>query len=396
MSYFKWIGVDITGTTKKGKRAASSFDDLSQLLLQQDIALLWCKQLYTPSFLWPINAKTKSDLFAQISQLLRAGVLLPNTLFIIAQQSRNPIIYDIFYTIARDVQHGACMHNALEQHAVMHDPIVALMLVAGSQSGDMIRAIECVTGYFESNYRFNKNLRAVLAMPLLTLLFFMGICLFIFVLIIPRFADMLSSVQRELPPLTKVIIAISDFFCSVSLIYVGMVVLAIAFCIYRYCQTFAGKKRWHSLMHHVPFMGAIMWQHTMSQAFHALALLINSGIPLVDSLKIVGDSIDHDEVKMQFMMLHDGVAAGQLLSKVMATMSVFLPEVIALINVGQESATMSSSLESIAVVYTNRVEESLRRFVFFLQPLAIIILGLLVTTLIFAVYAPIMQLSHSI
>src|SRR5438132_3437382 len=108
--YFKWIGIDITGAIKKGKRAAFSSDDLSQTLIQQDIALLWCKPLYVSSLLWPIHAKTKSDLFAHISQLLRAGILLPDALFIVAEQSRNPIIHDAFFTIARDVEHGSSIH----------------------------------------------------------------------------------------------------------------------------------------------------------------------------------------------------------------------------------------------------------------------------------------------
>lgn len=392
--YFKWIGIDITGRIKKGKRAAFSSDDLSQMLIQQDIALLSCKPLYVSSFLWPIHAKTKSDLFNQITQLLRSGVLLPNALIVIAEQSRNPIIHDAFLAIARDIQHGISMHKAVEQHHFLRDPLVAVMLVAGNASGDMIHAVECVTRYFENNYRFNKNLRAVLAMPFLTLLFFIGISVFIFVVIVPRFAEMLYSMQQELPPFTTFIIAISEFLSSFSMVYVGIIMAIISFCIYRYSQTINGKKKWNYLIRRVPFMGTVVWQHSTAQAFHALMLLIKSGIPLVDALKIVSDSIDNDEVKEQFMVLYHEVAAGRLLSRAMACMAVFLPEVIALVHVGQESGTISNSLEAVALVYTNKVEESLNRFVFLLQPMVIIVLGVLVTTLIFAVYAPIMQLSN--
>ncbi len=395
MPYFKWVGVDRLGVTKKGKQAAHSPQELSELLFRRNVALLRCRPLYVVSALWPINARTKSDLFTRKAKLLRAGVLLPTVLKIVGQQSGNPILYDILCAVNNDIHHGISLGKALEKHHIVADPIVTVMLTAGNESGNIIHAVENVAIYFHKQHVFNKNIRAALAMPFLTLLFFIGISCFIFICIIPRFADMFSSLQQELPALTRTMIEVSNFIRSSAMVYLVIFLAIVAFCLYRYCISI-GKQRWDSFVDHVPCIGKVMWQHHMCQALQALALLVNSGVPLVTGLAIVGQSVQHFSIKSTLASLHHDVASGQLLSAAMVTAENFLPEVIALIHVGEESGTLGQALESAALVYNDSLEEQLKRFVFFLQPIVIILLGLLVTTLILAVYLPIMQLSQAL
>jgi type IV pilus assembly protein PilC len=393
MPYFKWVGVDIVGTTKRGRQVAYSLQDLSEKLLQRGVALLHANTVYAPSFLWPIYPQLKGNLFQQKAKLLHAGLLLPKVLEIVAQQSHNPIVYDILFSVSCDIQHGISFVKALEKHNKLCDPIVIVMLTAGYESGNIINAMENVSLYFYKQHAFKKSIRAALAMPLLTLLFFLGISFFIFVFIIPRFADMFKSLQQELPSLTCYMIQLSDFMCSFSMIYVVGGLCILLFTAYYYCRN-KGKKRWDVVVDKMPFISGLVWQYYMSQVLQALSLLVNSGVTLVTALKIVGDSVDQLTVKQELNVLHDDVASGQLLSNAMATITVFLPEIVALIHIGEETGALGQSLEHAALVYNEKLEGQLRRLVFFLQPAVIILLGLLVTTLIFAVYLPIMQLSY--
>ncbi|HSC25166.1 MAG TPA: type II secretion system F family protein [Candidatus Babeliales bacterium] len=393
MPYFKWVGTDIAGVTKKGKQSAHSPQDLSNLLLRQGVALLHFKFVYVPSFLWLITAKIKGNLFQQKAKMLRAGLLLPNVFAIAAQQSHNPLLYDILSTISCDIQQGSPFDKSLEKHPYLCDRIVMAMLIAGNESGNLIGAMENVALYYHKQYAFSKSIRSVLAMPLLTLLFFIGISLFIFIFIIPRFVDMFSSLNQELPALTRTMISMSEYIRSVSMVYtIGIVTILLG--AIHYYFTKLNRKKWDAITIKIPFIGSAVWQHWMGQSLQALALLVNSGTTLVAALKIVSESVDNSCVQFQFETLYDDVSSGQLLSNAMAISSVFLPEVVALVLVGEETSTLGQSLESAASVYSDRLDESLRRFVFFLQPLVILLLGFLVTILIFAVYLPIMQLSH--
>jgi type II secretory pathway component PulF len=225
------------------------------------------------------------------------------------------------------------------------------------------------------------------------LLFFIGISCFIFIFIIPRFAEMFQSLHQELPILTRSMISMSTFVRSKEMVWLTVFFVMAIFIVRYYCLT-VGKKVWHKFIMQMPFVGELLWQHQLCQVLQALSLLVDSGVTLVAGLKIVGDSIDNDSVKFLLNELHQEVESGQLLSNAMASSSVFLPEVIALIHVGQESGTLGQSLQLAGLIYSDKLEHSMRQLIFFLQPMVIVLLGLLVSTLIFAVYLPIMQLSH--
>lgn len=395
MPYFKWVGVDSVGCIKKGRQVAHSSQNLSEQLFKQGVALLRCKTIHAPSFLWPITAHAKGNLFQQKATLLQAGLLLPQVLIVVAQQSYNPIMYDILFNVGNDIERGVPFAQALEKYSSLCDRIVMVMLIAGYESGNLVPAMENVALYFHKQHLFNKNIRTVLALPLLTLLFFIGITLFIFIFIVPRFVDMFSSLQQQLPPLTRFMIEVSEFIRSASMIYFLAASAAVVMGIYYYCMRRGTKVR-DKIVAHLPFLGVIVWQHQMSQALRALSLLVNSGVTLVDALAIVSKSVEHFLVKSQLSLLHDDVASGQLLSNAMAMTLDFLPEVVALIHIGEETGTLGRSLDSASLVYSDHLEGQLKKFVFFLQPILIILLGLLVSTLIFAVYLPIMQLSYVI
>lgn len=394
MPYFKWMGIDIVGKDKQGKLIAFSSEDLAHKLLQQGVALLHFKIMRTSKYAWPVNAKIKSDVFKQIEKLLEAGLLLPKALEIVAQQSAHPLIYNALYVIQQNVQKGIPFNMALAEHPLLYDPIVMIMLSAGYESGNFAKALEKVALYFHKNYVFTNTIHQIIAMPLLTLLFFLGISFFIFVFIIPRFADMFNSFQQDLPLLTRCMISCSEFLVSSSIVYTLLAFGVFIFCVYRYFHTASGKKKWNSILCHLPFVNNIVWSYYMSQVLQAGSLLVRTGVPFVDSLKIIIDSIENSAVQFQLKNVYNEIISGRLLSDVMSSTSLFLPEVVALICVGEQTGNIAYSLETAAVIYNDLVEVQLKRFVFILQPVLIIFLGLLVTMLIFAVYSPILQLSY--
>ena len=395
MPYFRWTGVDIVGATKRGKQAAYCRQELSDQLFVRGIALLQCTSVYTPSFLWPISAQAKSDVFRHIATLLKAGILLPEVLEIAAQQSNNPFLYDWLFSISSDIKSGVPFAVALDKHKNSVDPIVKIMLVAGHDSGRLIHASENASSYYKTHHFFTKNIRSVLAMPLLTLLFFIGISSFIFIFIIPRFAQMFSSLDHTLPVITQYMICISDFIRSWSMVILVGIVAVIVACLWHYFRH-DGKKVGSILLMNMPFVGTFICQHQYGQVLYALSLLIASGIPVVPALEGLINCIDNVVIKKRFNDLLDQLLAGRMLSDAMVTSSFFLPEACALARIGEKSGTLAQSLESAAHTYSDTMQQSMQRFVFFLQPIVIMFLGLLITALIFAVYLPIMQLSHAL
>lgn len=391
MPYFKWKGVTLIGEIKKGKSAASSPIDLSNRLLQQGISMIASKQIYLYSFLWPINEKIKGDIFQQQADLLKTGILLPQVLEIIGQQFYNPRICQALFIMSEDIKKGLSFDLALEKQSFLNDPIVSIMLKAGCESDNIIPAIDAVTLYFYKLHSFKKNIRSILMMPLLTFFFFIGITLFIFIVIIPRFADIFQSLQCELPLLTQYIFYLSQFMSGFSLVYCLITIAFFSYIVYRIVP----KKGWLFLLLRLPFIGKILLNHHIYRALQAISLLLCNGITLPESLKIVSQSLSYP-LQPYFMDLYQEVASGQSLARILHTHSIFLPEVVTLLCMGEEMGTLAGAFKNAASLYNDRLEEALQKFIFLLQPIVIILLGLLITTLIIAVYLPIMQLSHII
>lgn len=394
MPYFKWVGVDIVGTESQGKLAATSVEELSLELFRRGIALVSAKAIWTPSCVWPFDAQMKYQLFKQKAKLLRSGVLLPDVLRAVGHQVENPYIYDVYTVISQDIQRGIGLAVAFQKHSVFDEPLVAVMLAAGEESGSVVSAFEGIALYFYKQHLFVKKIRSIVAVPIITLLFFIGISVFIFICIIPRFADMLLSLQQELPPITRAMMAVSSFLTSYSMVYLMCGIGIASFFSFRYAATASGKKVLTKMLFHIPGIGKALWCYGVAQGLQSVSLLIERGVPLVDSLQIVSNSLRYDSVKEVFAFLYQQVLEGQLLSDAIASVSLFFPQVVALVSVGQRSGTLGQSLGEAALVYTEALDAFLERFIFLLQPTIIIALGLLVTLLIAAVYSPIMQLSH--
>lgn len=395
MPYFKWVGITLTGDIKKGKLVAYSSHELSERLLQRGVALLSCHAAYVPRVFWSVSSGVKGQVFGRISQLLSAGIMLPEALTISAQQYGNPLLYDSLFNCSTDIKNGISFIDALEKQHYLCDQIAVTMLLAGYESGNVAAACENVSRYYDMQDHFKKGVRSALAMPLVTLFFFLGITFFIFVFIMPRFADMFASLHHDLPALTRYMLAISNFMRSWSMISFLAGVGGIVCMGYYFCKT-SGKNIGDLFYSRIPFIGRLVYYHQLGQALHALSLLVNSGVSLSYALKMVSVSVNNSVVKKCLMSLYDEIQLGRLLSDAMFSSAAFLPEVAAVIRVGQESGELGASLEYSAQLYKDLLQQMLGRFIFFLQPIMIVFLGLLIAALILSVYLPVMELSHAI
>ena len=310
MPYFKWIGVDIAGDIKKGKLTAYSHDELSERLLQRGIALLRCSSIYMPSFLCQPTARLKMQLFLSIERLLKAGILMPDVFTIAAQQIDNPILCDAMFACAIDIKNGEPFVLAIKKQKQLYDPIVITMLTIGHESGNFVSAVEHVAHYYHIQHTFRKNIRAALAMPCFTFIFFIGISLFIFIFLMPRFADMFVSMNNhELPALTRMMIHISTFITSKSMIYLTVFIVVCVMMVRHHIKT-SGAWLWNVLCMKVPFMGRLLLYYECEQFLHSLSLLVSSNMPLLQALETTQLSIHNSMMKQCVAALADQVHSG--------------------------------------------------------------------------------------
>lgn len=394
MPYFQWQGITLHGTIKKGKQGARSATDLSEQLFKRDIALLSSKQIAYPR-LNRITKKLIYDFFYQLSTLLQSGILLPQALALLAYRTKNPQFQDILFALVDDVHQGNSLYDALKRYPVYFDPLILNMVRVGQEIGSLDQTLIIIINHQKMIDNFQKQLRSAAIMPCITLLFFCASAATIFLIILPRFASLFASMHQQLPPLTRKLLAVSDFLQSVyALIFFACAGVLIGCCSI-YVRSARGKQHKDYYLLKVPVVGNLIEQQNMVQWLRSLALLLKGGMQLVPALHIAQHALKNRELKRSCGQLIQQVEAGNALSAAMAYQEnlFFNDELIALLFVGEESNTLDTMLSQAAALYESQMQRTLTFITLLLQPLLLIIIGLLITALIFAVYVPIFSMA---
>jgi len=395
MPYFRWRAVNLTGSIKRGMLFARSEEHLDQLLLKRQLALLSCKQMrqLMPR---PIRLSNRLQLFQQLTTLIEAGVLIPDALLIVANQTEHPQLQEKMHAVAQMVIAGVALSDALEQTGAIASPIIIQLIRAGEESGKLPLSLEAICSHLSATQDFYQRLQSALMLPAITLLFFCIIIVIIFTVIMPRFIEIFTSMQATIPPLTQTLLSISAFMRSPAM---GLLLAVCALFVLLFWRiTRRGKPRriLDTLLLQTPFIGSLLTERFFSYMMRALAVLLEGGMPLSQALAVVKLSVKNHHFIQYLQALEDDILAGTSLSSAMAQQvdGLFSPETIAMIEVGEESGRLPILLLRASEAYHTRVIQRLSWITMLLQPTVMIILGMLVALLIFAVYGPIFNMSR--
>lgn len=395
MAYFKWRGVDLTGAQRTGKMFARTEKDLNSMLIEREIALLSCRTARPYFFSRSVNLNTKVHFFRQLSVLLDAGVMLPDALEILGNLIDNMKLRDVICSITADVQAGFSLSESLSGYPAIFDSLMIRMVHVGQEAGKLAPALQQLSSYLEITQTFRKKLKSASVLPLLTLGFFALIATAIFVLVIPRFADIFRSMKRELPAITRFIIRASELLRSSAVLYGLFAIALVLVGIHFYMKSMRGKETIDRNVLKIPWVGQLVKNSSLVYFLHSISMLVMSGVRLVKAMNIAAQSIKNSVLRAQVLQLEKEVTAGNSLSRAMQQLpgSLFEQDLVAIAKVGEESGRLGAMLKRGAAIYQEKVNRSLTFFSTIFQPMLMIILGLLITLLIFAIYLPVFSLS---
>ena len=396
MPYFAWRGVDIIGSWKSGKRFAKSPQHLDSLLFNRGIAVLRVKPISVSWFARRVNREDKAHFFRQLSVLVESGVLINQALELAAEQVESNRLQSIIYTLAHNVHEGMSLSVALHLWHDVFDDMTIAQIQVGEESGNLGMALDGLATHYEMAAEFEKKMRSALLVPVLTLLFFLVVASFIFVVIIPRFADLFASYNQEIPPLTQAMLNTSLFLQSWwVLMFLGVVVFS-CLGVYWWVSTPAGKSIWDRLLMHIPVIGTFTRHRFMGSFFQSLSMLLAGGLRMVPAIHLIARSTGNEVCRERVLDLEQILQEGGSLSHALVSQpeDFFSPEAIALVIVGQESGRLVPMLARLSKLYHQRLFSRLDLYVTLVQPVCMILLGLLVTLLVFAVYGPIFNIAN--
>jgi|SRR5579859_323689 len=394
MPYYNWVGIDLYGNTKKGIASVPSFDMLEHYLFEQEIGLLNAKVVqHTISKRW--KSSDTLELFKQLNMLLSSGVFLTDALNILIKLSHKQYISEVLKQIAEIIYDGGSLHKALESLRDHFDPLIITMVKAGEESGNLVTALQSVCNHIESREAFHKKLRAAALTPAITFMFFIVIVLIIMIFVIPHFELLFMGHEAQIPAITRYIIHMSKYLTGVN-IGLMMSVLMLGYILLRARQN-VWKRSIDSFLLKIPFLKDIIIQSSMVSLLEPLSLLLQTGVPLLPALEIAQESVKNSVIHDSYRSGTQHIMMGDSLSQSLKESEQFIPfDLLAMIQIGEESGKLGVMLERCSRYYQEHVLRSLDIVTILFQPLLMIILGLLVAVLIFAVYMPLFELSNCI
>ena len=342
----------------------------------------------------PGRVKPKNITLAtrQLASLLRAGVPLLRSLEIISSQATEKSFKSIFEKIHSDIKEGGSLSSAISNYPRIFSNFYVFMIKAGENSAQLAQSLATIANYREKQQDIVSKVKSALVYPLVMLLVGLGTVIFMLTFVMPRLMDIFSDIKEQLPLITKILIFLSDFIKNNWPYLLGSICLIIFIILRERKKKYfnAGLSR---LKLQIPFIKNFELKKELARFSRTLEVLIRSGIPILKALGLTIPILDNQVFKKDFLRakeeLEDGASLGNSLKK----SKLFPSFVISLISIGEESGRLDAALGELADNYEKELDGSIKIFTTLLEPVLILIMGLLVGFVVMAMLLPIFQIN---
>ncbi len=323
----------------------------------------------------------------QLHVLQKSGVPLLSSLQALQAQLPAGALKRVLEVVCRDLIEGRSFTQALAQHPAVFPGVFQGMIRAGEAGGMLVESLNQLTQLLEWEIEVRQRLREALQYPIIVVSILCLAMTVIVTFVLPQFAKMFRSFRIELPLQTRLLIGLSQILTRYGwLIALGLA--GLAFASWLYLRTDAGKLFWHARKLRLPIVGTIILQLAMARIARVTAALHHSGLPILETLALVGDSMSNRVFQAMLRRVRDRVKDGVSLTQAMSQEPLVPPVVIQMVATGEETGKLSDLLRSIAEYYEQQAGYVLRRLMVSLEPILLLVVGLGVLLLATAVFVP--------
>ena len=331
----------------------------------------------------------------ELATLLKAGMPLVQSLDILRRRVDNPVFKAVLDDVSERVRAGSALSDAFEAHGTMFPGVYTASILAGEKSGNLEQVIRRYVAYVKVVASVRRRTISALVYPAILMALSVVVVSIIMLKVVPAFSGFYAQFGQELPLSTRVIVAISDFAASYLLgLTAGAALLAGL--IYQWLQRPGERERVDRMMLRVPALGGIAQKFATSQAARTLATLLGGGIPLVNAIDVSARSIRNRYMSRELRTAAQKVREGRALALALADSGAFPDVAIKMVEVGESTGALQEMLNSLADFYDEEIETSLGRFVTLVEPILLIIMGIVIAGLLLSLYMPLFNLSNAL
>lgn len=399
MPNFKYVARDKDGKTLNATLEAKDRSAAIDLLRKRDLVIISVTD-EVPGKMAFFTSKRKQKiklddlvLFArQLATMVDAGITLVAALDILGEQIDNKTFGEVILTVRNDVETGSSLSAALSKHKTVFSPLFINMVRAGESSGMLDDILDRLSQYLEKTSSLQKKVSSAMIYPLVVSSMAIGVTLLLLLKVVPIFKDVYSGFGAQLPAPTQLLIDISNglqrYFILIAIV---AVLIGIAF--KKYIDTDGGRTRYDGFLLNVPIFGVLLRKVAISKFSRTLSTLIKSGVPILAALEIVGKTAGNKVVETAVEEVRKNVREGEGIAAPLAKSGIFPSMMTRMVSVGEQSGELEKMLSKIADFYDEQVDTAVRGLTSIIEPLIIAFLGIVIGSVVIAMFLPIFKLS---
>lgn len=400
-----YVGRDSRGKTVKGKLDASSEGAVAARLNAMAISPISIKEsaegtglnreISIPGFSRGVGLKDLAIMSRQMATMIGSGLSLLRTLSILADQTESKPLANILTQVRDDVETGVSISESLAKHGREFPPIMINMVRAGETGGFLDGALESIAQNFEKEVKLRGTIKSALTYPVIVLIMSLVSVMVMLIFIVPIFEDMFNGLGSGLPLPTMILVNLSH-----SMVYVApiLAVAGVVFSVWwsKNKHTDGVREKLDPVKLKLPVFGNLLKKIAIARFSRNFANMIGAGVPILQALKIVGETSGNWVIENALVKVAESVRQGQSIAGPLLSQPVFPPMVTQMISVGEDAGSLETMLNKIADFYDQEVESSTEQLTAAIEPLMIAFLGVVIGGMVIALYMPIFSIAGAI
>jgi len=323
----------------------------------------------------------------QFATMINSGLSLLRSLYILEEQTQNKAFQEIISTVRQDVEKGSSLSQAMAKHPKTFNKLYVSMVRSGEIGGVLDSVLLRLSSTIEKQVELRGKIKSAMTYPVAVLGLVVMIVVAMLLFIVPTFKDLYADLGGTLPLPTRLLLGVSSgltkFFPFVIVAVIGA---SIAF--KKWIDTDRGRAIWDAFKLKVPIFGPLVQKTAITRFSSTLSALLRSGVPILESLEIVADTVSNTVFATAVRDVQSSVKSGEPIHRPLLQHKVFPPMVVQMMAVGEETGALDEMLEKIGQFYEQEVEATVNALTSLLEPLLIVVLGGAVGSMVVALYMP--------
>ena len=349
------------------------------------------KEITIPGFGEKVKTKDLSIFTRQFATMIDAGLPIVQCLDILGEQSESKLLRNTVRTIRQDVEGGATLADALRKHPKIFDALYINMVEAGEAGGVLNTVLNRIALFIEKANKLKKKVKGAMIYPCAIIAVAVIVVSILLIFVIPVFAELYGSMGKALPAPTQITINISNWFVAswyYLLLALGGVVAGVRF----YYQSDQGRMNIDGLLLRLPVIGDMLRKVAVARFSQNMAILLSSGVPILEGLAITARTAGNKVVEKAIMDSRVSISQGKTVAEPLAESKIFPPMVCHMVAVGETTGGLDGMLRKIAEFYEEEVDDAVASLTALMEPMIMVVLGVILGGLVISMYLPIFQL----